>query len=87
MNHKTKVDSNDSNEQSNIGISPSFVVALVVIIRVVITLAVWLVVFVGMFAGYFTIPVIMVGLTILIYSAVDFGIYLYLRRREEQIQH
>ena len=65
------------------GASLSFVVALVATIRVVIILVVWLMMFFGMFVGYFTVPIVLIGVLVLVYSIFDIGLAVYVRRTEK----
>lgn len=73
----------NSSTRSNEGTSLSLVVALVATIRVIIILVVWLMMFFGMFVGYFTVPILLIGALVLIYSIFDIGLAVYVRRVEK----
>jgi len=54
-----------------------------VIIRVTLALILWLVLFLGIFLGYFTIPILLISAITLVYTVLDVGLFMTVRRREQ----
>ena len=52
-----------------------------VLFRVVILLITWLGVFLATFLGYFTLPMVLIGVVVLIYTISDIGLFLAFRQK------
>ncbi len=60
---------------------PEPLLFLWVIVKVALFIGIWLAIFLTMFLGYFTIPVIMIGVLVVIYTITDIGAYVALKRQ------
>jgi hypothetical protein len=52
-----------------------------VIVKVALFIGIWLAIFMTMFLGYFTIPVIMIGVLVIVYAITDIGAYVAVKRQ------
>ncbi len=52
-----------------------------VLFRVIILLITWLGVFLATFLGYFTVPMVLIGVVVLIYTISDIGLFLAFRQK------
>jgi apolipoprotein N-acyltransferase len=52
-----------------------------ILFRVAIILVTWLGVFLATFLGYFTVPMVLIGVVVLIYTVSDIGLFLAFRHK------
>jgi hypothetical protein len=57
-----------------------------VILKVVLFITIWLGIFLTMFLGYFTIPIIIIGLVVVIYAFTDIGAYVAVSRQKRRAE-
>lgn len=59
-------------------------VSVLIIGRVVLMLVIWIGLFLAIFLGYFTYPLILIGLLVLIYALSDLGLFVAFKKRKQK---
>jgi predicted DNA repair protein MutK len=61
---------------------PTPFVFILIILKVALVLVIWLGIFLAMFMGYFTVPLLLVGGLVLVYSLTEIGLAMAINRQK-----
>ncbi len=60
-------------------------VVVIILARVFVMLMLWLGIFLAIFLGYFTVPILLLGLVIVIYMISDLSLFVALKRTRKSV--